>query len=121
MAASSSAEALAAAVLGDISDADLDFVCDAFSECTRMQMTTQAKVPTQIAVPFDFDEQFAGNYSAMLEWLSEHFQLNFSSFLAEIGETMGRLQATVKESLSPGGSIPISGESSSQAASGPVS
>lgn len=81
-------EAVIEAVLSNIEEADFDFMCDAFSGATSMKKMTTAKMPMLVDVPFNFDEHFAGNYTAMFEWLTAHIKLNFESFLVEIGEMM---------------------------------
>src|ERR1700679_928272 len=106
-------EAMIAAVLADIDGADLDFVCDTFASVPCKRQMLQAKMPTMQTVPFNFDEEFAGNYVAMFEWLTEHLKLNFSSFLAGMVAKMATLApppvATDAPSNGQPESIPTSG------------
>lgn len=81
-----------AAVLGQavtqaiekIDDETMSFLCDAFGDETRI-VREDGKRPV-LKGPV-FDDQFAGNYSAMLEWLVCCVVVNFPDFLDGAGIT----------------------------------
>ena len=59
----------------------MDFFCDTFSKVTQVHMP-DGKVPYLKDI---FDDHFADNYSAMVEWLAFCLEVNFASFLGGAG------------------------------------
>lgn len=82
-----SAGELGAAVrnaLESMDDEMIDFLCEAFGKETRIVRDSGQKPVLQGPV---FDDQFAANYSALLEWLICCVQVNFPDFLEGAGIT----------------------------------
>ena len=63
-------------IFESLSAQDLAFFCQTFGETTLVYLE-ENKHPRVIDV---FDEHFAGNYLAMLQWLAFAVEVNFSDF-----------------------------------------
>jgi hypothetical protein len=66
-----------------LSDEELGAICDEFATHTVVVQSREIELPlTKV-----FDDQFAGKYDEMLEWLKACCEVNFSSFFA--GSSVG--------------------------------
>ena len=75
------------AALQNLSDADLEYVCDAFAALTSVKMERGS--PQLDAI---FDMHFAGKYGAMVNWLVECVKFNFADFLDELSVKLPSLK-----------------------------
>jgi len=85
-------EKLDAVVLGktitglteSITEEDYGYLCDAFSEKTRVTGGLYGSKEPKLS-DF-FDDHFAGNYVELSQWLAFCLEANYGSFLAVVGE-----------------------------------
>lgn len=82
-------EALAE-LLSSINEADLTYLCDTFSARTSYRDLGDPSKQPELSQTFDV--HFAGRYGAMLKWLMFCVEVNFSSFLDELGIELPTLE-----------------------------
>ncbi len=76
-----------AAILAALNDEDIDFLCDQFSKMTNVKLDEKHS-PLLASI---FEEHFAGNIWDMLQWLGFCLEVNYGSFLGELGITPDKL------------------------------
>lgn len=64
-----------------LSESDVDYFCDTFAKFTEVQIAPN-KWPNLDKI---FDEHFAGHYGDLTNWLLACIEVNFGSFLEEMG------------------------------------
>jgi hypothetical protein len=84
--------------LGMITEEDMSYICDSFSEVTVVKQP-DGKAPYLKNI---FDMHFAGKYDEMIQWLMFCLEINFGSFLdvKSIGDKAQAVQGS-SESSSP--------------------
>lgn len=74
--------------LKNLSDEDVDYVCETFAASSTVSGGEYgSKQPSLESV---FAVHFAGKYGEMLQWLAFCFKVNFESFLEGAGPLLGR-------------------------------
>jgi hypothetical protein len=69
-----------AALASSLDPGDVDYLCDTFAPVTTVNI--QGKEPRLSDI---FDMHFAGKYGPLLKWLGFCMEVNFGSFLDEMG------------------------------------
>jgi hypothetical protein len=82
-----------AGVLGNLTDADIDYLFDAFCPCTRASI--HPGQPPSVFTKAIADATFAGEQLEMVGWLRFCFEVNFGDFLAVLGEKLASATAPV--------------------------
>ena|ERR1700682_1471034 len=85
-----------------LTDAELDFLCDTFAKST--QFSAAAKPEAVLRLSDFFDDHFAGRYGAMVKWLWACVEVNYGTFLADVGigpDTIQNLMSGAKMSMTP--------------------
>lgn len=95
-----------------LADAEVTYLCDTFAKTTMVAMsdTPDREVPLTGV----FDDIFAGNYGDMLKWLWECLQVNFGSFLADLGldaNTLTQAMQSGKSLIPTSPTMPFGGSS----------
>src|SRR5271166_4856208 len=67
-----------------LSDAEITYLCDAFSRTTMFGRTGTTD-GLRLSDGVNFDEHFAGQYGAMMKWLWAALETNYASFLSDMG------------------------------------
>lgn len=87
-----------------LTDAELDFLCDTFAKVT--QFSAADKPQAVLRLSDFFDDHFAGRYGAMVKWLWACVEVNYGTFLADVGlgpndlaNLMGRATALTQTNL----------------------
>lgn len=81
------------ALFEKLDDKDVDFLCDVFMKTTSFHKLGDMKQPE---LSHFFDEHFAGRYGQMFKWLQFCAEVNFGSFLGEVGLQLPVAEATKK-------------------------
>lgn len=99
-----------------LTDEELTFLCDTFAKVTLISPSDSPLNPAtgqpQVQWPLvaKFDDHFAGHLGFMMQWLRFGVEVNFSSFLDELGPEMRGLLLTLDApSPTPASSIGSSG------------
>jgi hypothetical protein len=77
-----------------LSDDEFDFLCDTFAKTTLISPADSPLNPAtgqpQVQFPLvaKFDDHFAGHMGLMVQWLRFGVEVNFGSFLDELGPEM---------------------------------
>lgn len=72
-------------VAQSISVEDFEWFCDVFAKTTTVQLASNQN-PQLSGI---FDIHFAGHYFEMCSWLGFCLEVNFGSFLSELGSALG--------------------------------
>jgi hypothetical protein len=110
-----------AKLVENLSDADVDYLCDTFAATTMVGPEGQ-----DVALPLkdQFNEHFAGKYGDMVKWLWASLETNYGSFLGGLGLNVEALVGKAKTALTaqktstPASPTAPSGSSSSPASGG---
>jgi hypothetical protein len=74
---------------------DFILLCTAFAEVTKYEQPLTSGEVIHVELSKTFDSHFAGHYGYMLAWLAFAIQVNFASFLSEIGSELGATLAAI--------------------------
>ena len=85
-----------AKLVENLSDADVDYLCDTFAATT-----TVGPEGKDVALQLKdcFNEHFAGRYGDMVKWLWASLETNYGSFLGGLGLDVGALVGKAKTAL----------------------
>lgn len=67
---------------GTLSEADFDYLCEAFASGSSVQVESKFVGLSEAGV---FDLHFAGKYGDLLQWLWFCVEVNFGNFLGDMG------------------------------------
>lgn len=111
---------LSASVLRDaLTDADCEYIVNAFAECTKVPLTLDTSNGQKVdAAPLPLagilDAHFAGKYAEMFEWLAYCVRVNnLADFFGAAVKALPGVKATASASGLRPASIGSAGESSS--------
>lgn len=96
--AAAGADSTASGIASALREEDFEFVCDTFARMTTFHtLEAPSKEPRLSDL---FDDHFAGRYGALVKWLAFCIEVNFGSFLDELGIDAIKSPLTAKLSTS---------------------
>lgn len=104
-----------AKLVENLSDADVDYLCDTFAPTTLYGPEGK---DVQLQLKDSFNDHFAGKYGDMVRWLWAALETNYASFFDGLGLDVGAWVEKAKNAMSPTTPKPsteASGSSSSPA------
>lgn len=82
--------------VGRLSEADLAWFCDAFSDRTEYGVATQQGTRLKVGLKAGFDDHFAGEYEALVLWLGFCLEVNYSAFFTGMLKRLTSAMATAE-------------------------
>lgn len=103
-----------AKLIENLSDADVDYLCDSFAPTTLFGPEGK---DVQLQLKDNFDDHFAGRYGALVKWLWAALETNYASFFASLGleGIVAQAKALTMKTSTPSAPTAPSGASSSPA------